>query len=130
MRKAGKRANKGTFTTLSPFRYPGGKSWLRSRVIDWLKQRSIPTKLFIEPFCGGASVSLAVAELKLVPNVLIIERDPSVAAVWRVIFEGDSDRLVRRIRKFKVSRAAVVDVLTDDTSEDVAVAFRCLLRNR
>ena len=42
----------------SPFRYPGGKTWLIPTVRQWLKQeRRIPKEL-IEPFAGSAIVSL------------------------------------------------------------------------
>ena len=45
----------------SPFRYPGGKTWLVPRIRQWLT--SLPTKpaRFIEPFAGGAIVGLTVA---------------------------------------------------------------------
>src|ERR1051325_3785890 len=65
-------------STLSPFRYPGGKSWLRGHVLDWLATLPVRPKVFIEPFAGGASVGLAVAELCLADEVHLIERDPDV----------------------------------------------------
>ena len=38
----------------SPFRYPGGKTWLVPLVRQWL--RSLPRRpaLLVEPFAGGA----------------------------------------------------------------------------
>lgn len=42
----------------SPFRYPGGKTWLAPRIRAWLAQRTAPPVEFIEPFAGGAIVSL------------------------------------------------------------------------
>ena len=35
---------------LSPFRYPGGKSWLRPIVQQWLSK---PVRQLVEPFAGG-----------------------------------------------------------------------------
>ena len=117
-------------STLSPFRYPGGKSWLRSRVIKWLKELGTPLDYFIEPFAGGGSVSLAVAELNLADQIVMIELDPEVAALWRVILGGQAAELVARIRSFRLRRNAVIQTLADDNKEEVVTAFRCLLKNR
>ena len=48
----------------SPFRYPGGKTWLVPHVRAWL--RSLPKKpqVFVEPFAGGGIIN-AGASLKL-----------------------------------------------------------------
>jgi DNA adenine methylase len=45
----------------SPFRYPGGKTWLVPRIRRWLA--SLPSKPdeFVEPFTGGGIVGLTVA---------------------------------------------------------------------
>src|SRR6267143_1677915 len=120
---------KGTFSTLSPFRYPGGKSWLRRKVLDWILTGDRP-ELFLEPFAGGASVSLAVAELNAADHVLIVERDPEVASVWRVLLSSDWHKLVRAVRHFKISRKSVENVLEKRGSDPIETAFRCLLKNR
>lgn len=45
----------------SPFRYPGGKTWLVPRIRQWLAGLSVQETEFIEPFVGGGIVSLTVA---------------------------------------------------------------------
>jgi|SRR5439155_19092137 len=115
---------------LSPFRYPGGKSWLRNTLIEWLTEIDLKLGLFLEPFAGGASVSLAVAETGAAERVLIVERDPQVAAVWKTILGENWHRLARLIQNFKISRRSVNEVLEADPSDEVSTAFRCLLRNR
>src|SRR5437867_836556 len=42
----------------SPFRYPGGKTWLVPYVRSWLSGRPERTSLLVEPFAGGAIVGL------------------------------------------------------------------------
>ena len=61
---------------LSPFRFPGGKSWLVPRVLSWLEgpQRR---GTFLEPFAGGASVALAVAHEGLVRTVEMLTSSPT-----------------------------------------------------
>src|SRR5450759_3330658 len=87
-------------STLSPFRYPGGKSGLRSKIIKWLNNLGHRPQPFVAPFAGGASVGLAVAELDLADHVTLVELDQDVAAVWTVILNGSADTLANRVRKF------------------------------
>jgi len=45
----------------SPFRYPGGKTWLVPYINRWLASLNFRPAEFVEPFCGGAIVGLNVA---------------------------------------------------------------------
>src|SRR5207245_10515438 len=74
-----------TPSTLSPFRYPGGKSGLRSKIIRWLGDLGFRPQHFLESFAGGASVGLAVAELDLADHVTSVEVDPDGSAICNVI---------------------------------------------
>jgi len=40
----------------SPFRYPGGKTWLIPRIRQWLRSFKKKPELFIEPFSVEASL--------------------------------------------------------------------------
>ena len=40
----------------SPFRYPGGKTWLTPFIIRWLSPK---VGCIVEPFTGGGNVSIA-----------------------------------------------------------------------
>ena len=39
---------------LSPFRYPGGKTWLVPEIRNWLRSARRMPDVFVEPFAGGA----------------------------------------------------------------------------
>lgn len=117
-------------TTLSPFRYPGGKSGLRGRVISWIRRLGYRPQHFIEPFAGGSSVGLAIAELDLAAHVTLVEIDPDVAAVWKVILSGRAPLLAARIRDFKLSEKSARETIDSRERDQVSVAFRCLLLNR
>src|SRR5688572_1473948 len=69
----------------SPFRYPGGKTWLIPYIRDWLHSKGHTPSRLIEPFAGGAIVSLTVAFERLARHVVFAEFDEGVAAVWRVV---------------------------------------------
>jgi len=85
---------------------------------------------FVEPFAGGASVGLAVAELDLADHVTLAEIDPDVAAVWQVILNGQADAFARRIRNFSLSHESATEVVGKKPNDTLAKAFRCLLLNR
>jgi DNA adenine methylase len=68
----------------SPLRYPGGKRQLVPFFVDLLKINGLtPLELFIEPFSGGAAVSLHLLAAGAVEHVVLAERDPQVYAFWR-----------------------------------------------
>lgn len=117
-------------STLSPFRYPGGKSWLRTLVISWLRTINRPS-VFLEPFAGGASVALAVAELDLADTVELVECDPEVGAVWECALSTTRCRsLASKIRGFHMTRKNALRVLRTQVDSCADRAFRCLLKNR
>lgn len=86
----------------SPFRYPGGKTWLVPVVRKWLKQSNNNKKL-IEPFAGGGIVSLTAAFENLADQIIMVELDHEVAAVWEVVINGDHDWLAEKIIKFDLT---------------------------
>src|SRR3990170_5372734 len=94
--------NVASVTQLSPFRYPGGKTWLVPRVIKWLQSRARVTE-FVEPFAGGAIVSLTVADQELANHVTMAEKDEQVAAVWKTVLEGDAQWLADEIVGFELT---------------------------
>jgi DNA adenine methylase len=118
--------------TLSPFRYPGGKTWLIPHVRRWLNSfAKRPTEL-LEPFAGGGSIGLAAANEGLVDHVTLVEIDEAVASVWRVIINGDDDvqLLLKRIRDFEMTEYRVEMVLSQQPESLNDLAFRTILRNR
>lgn len=112
----------------SPFRYPGGKTWLVPRIRQWLKKRPAH---FIEPFAGGAIVSLTVAE-DLADHVTMVERDEQVASVWKVIVEGESDAewLAEAIVKFNLTDQTLSEVVGSKPRTTREKAFQTILKNR
>ncbi len=114
----------------SPFRYPGGKTWLVPRVRQWLQGLRRKPSIFVEPFAGGGIISLTVAMEYLAERVVMVERDPNVAAVWRVILHGDAEALIERILTFRMTRERVVTELSREPNSTEERAFHTILRNR
>ena len=128
-----KPTNVAQVRQLSPFRYPGGKTWLVPEVRKWLKARHGEGSIFIEPFAGGAMAGLTTAAEGLCKQVVLGEIDEDVAAVWHVIFHAprsDVDWLCRQIRAFEVNLAKVKEVLDTHPSSVRTRAFRTIVKNR
>lgn len=117
-------------STLSPFRYPGGKSRLRTKIIKWISELGFRPTHFVEPFAGGASVGLAVAELDLADHVTLVEIDPDVSAVWDVVLNGQATVFAERISTFRLNRTTAAEVIACEPTDQLSRAFRCLLLNR
>jgi DNA adenine methylase len=114
----------------SPFRYPGGKTWLVPRIREWLGCRNtIPTEC-IEPFAGGAIVSLTIAFERLANHVTIVELDHHVAAVWHTIINGDGLWLAERIVTFDLTPETVAATLSKPADTLPDIAFQTILKNR
>src|SRR5271155_2154070 len=74
----------------SPFRYPGGKTWLVPHFRRWVKSLSRKPQCLIEPFAGGGIISLTAVFENLVNRALMVEMDEQIAAVWQAVVDGDS----------------------------------------
>lgn len=113
----------------SPFRYPGGKTWLIPTVREWLRQDSNKKNL-IEPFAGGGIVSLTAAFENLADQITMVELDEEVAAVWEIILNGKNEWLADRILNFELSHENVNKELSNPNKEIKDIAFCTILKNR
>lgn len=120
--------NVASVRQLSPFRYPGGKTWLVPRVRRWMRNQ--PSD-FIEPFAGGGIISLTVAAEKLAGHVNMVEMDEQVAAVWKTILTDDESAwLVDRIIKFDLTLESLHAELAKPSARTREKAFQTILKNR
>jgi DNA adenine methylase len=114
----------------SPFRYPGGKTWLVPHFREWIRSLHPRPLRLVEPFAGGAAISLAAAAEKLVDEVVFGEMDPGVAAVWKVVLGPENEKLERKIRHFDFTLANVDAALEQEPVTGLDLAWQTLLRNR
>jgi len=114
----------------SPFRYPGGKTWLIPTVRKWLKQENKSINLLIEPFAGGGIVSLTAAFEKFADRITMVELDEEISAVWDVIFSEKNEWLADKIYSFDLTHANVKEELDNPNKELQDIAFCTILKNR
>lgn len=127
---ADKPINVSSVPQRSPFRYPGGKTWLVPYLRDWLRSKSPQPVRLIEPFAGGAIVGLTVAFERLAKHVIFAELDAAVASVWRVVLNGSADWLAKQILGFDLTLENVKQMLAEAPTDVRAQALQTILRNR
>jgi len=114
----------------SPFRYAGGKSWFVKIASKWIANRPVRPKLLVEPFAGGANISLSAVHANLVDKAEFSELDRDVAAAWKSILNGHAVWLAEKVRSFPIGRRNVIQHLEQKPATLHERAFHCLLRNR
>ena len=115
----------------SPFRYPGGKTWLVPRVRQWLTAIPRPKKL-IEPFAGGGIVGLTAGFEGLAEQVVLVEKDEQVAAVWQTIINdaGGAEWLAEQIIQFNLTIESAKELLSKTPESVREKAFQTIVQNR
>jgi len=120
--------NVASVRQLSPFRYPGGKTWLVPRIRLWRKHQCSE---FIEPFAGGGIISLTVAAENLAKQVIMVELDEQVAAVWKaIITENGAVSLADQIVSFNLTPESLHKELAKTPTSNLEKAFQTILKNR
>ena len=69
-------------TSLSPLRYPGGKTKLYSRVVDTLDRNDLNDIIYVEPFCGGCGLAIKLLLNNDVSHIFINDIDPAIYYFW------------------------------------------------
>jgi DNA adenine methylase len=125
-----KPVNVASVPQRSPFRYPGGKTWLVPYIRSWLTYKSSPANVLVEPFAGGGIVGLTAGFEGLAEHAVLVESDPNIAAVWHTIFDGQAKWLADRILNFELTRENVTSILRKNPAGQRERAFAVILRNR
>ena len=120
--------NVATVPQYSPFRYPGGKSRWYPFVKHWML--AVQPETFVEPFAGGAHAGLAVGIEGLSEEVVVVEIDDNVAAVWKTILNGDVEWLRDQIESFEMSRENAEEMLDLKDRSPRDRAFAMIVHNR
>jgi DNA adenine methylase len=125
-----KPVNVASVPQRSPFRYPGGKTWFVPVFRDWLRNRFPRPEILIEPFAGGGIISLTALFENLVPQVVMVEIDEDMAAVWQSVVDGQSEWLAKKILGFELTKETVIRELSRNATNVREKAFQTILKNR
>ena len=75
--------------TYTPLRYPGGKNKLAKQFEEICRKNNIST--FIEPYAGGAGVSLFLLLNNTVNNIILNDLDPLIYSFWYSVLNHNAE---------------------------------------
>ena len=77
--------------TLSPLRYPGGKSQLNKKVQKLIERNRLQNHIYVEPFAGGFGVGLYLLKNNIVENAVLNDYDQHVYHFWLAVLNHTDD---------------------------------------
>ncbi|MGA3163120.1 MAG: DNA adenine methylase [Verrucomicrobiota bacterium] len=114
----------------SPFRYPGGKTWLVPLFRRWMFSLRHEPQVLVEPFAGGGIISLTAAFESLADKVVMVELDEQIATVWETILGGEAHWLAKRLLAFDLTPESAKAELARPAKSRREIAFQTILKNR
>ena len=116
------------FGTLSPLRYPGGKSALAGLFADLIDAIGLTDATYVEPYAGG----IALLRQGRVRQLVINDIDPAVHAFWSSA-TTNTDALLDRVnsvpltlaewhRQRDIYRAGTANTLTSGSRSSTSIA--------
>jgi len=88
--------------TLSPLRYPGGKSCLYNLVTQILHDNKLDRVHYVEPYAGGCGLALGLLYGGHVSDVHLNDLDPSIWCFWHCVLER-TERFVSLVQNTPIT---------------------------
>ena len=82
--------------SLSPLRYPGGKTKIYEKVRNLIIANGYTNRMYVEPFAGGFGIGIALLCEGVVPSVILNDFDPHIYHFWNAVL-NDTENLLRLI---------------------------------
>lgn len=114
---------------LSPLRYPGAKRRLAGYIAESISLNNLRPKILVEPFAGGASVALQLLNDSIVESIVLGEKDPLIASLWKIIFK-DPEWLIKQVERTAVNVGKWRYYKNTRFRTDRERAIACLFLNR
>lgn len=113
-------------------RYPGGKTKLIDKIMLSLNPLLIIATDYHDPFVGGGSVALHVAQKYPSLKIHLNDKDPNIASLWKMIATGSDADIGALHDSLKVSPTTKLfyDLQEKQPSSTLEAAQRTILLNR
>lgn len=118
--------------TLSPLRYPGGKSQIYKKIQNLLVANGFNNRVYVEPFAGGFGVGIALLEHNIIEQAIINDLDVHIYHFWDAVL-NQTDALIELIRATPVTleeRLRQKEIYSDAKSTPLMDGFSTLFLNR
>ncbi len=90
--------------SLSPLRYPGGKSKIYDKVRRLIITNDFCDRMYVEPFAGGFGIGIGLLLDDIVPAAVINDYDTHIYNFWHTVL-NDTENLLRLITDTPISIA-------------------------
>lgn len=118
--------------TLSPLRYPGGKSQIINNVRQIIENNDYGDRVYVEPFAGGFGVGLALLTHNDVAQAVINDSDSHVFHFWEAALYH-TEELIALVNATPISlqeRMQQKEIYSDPDSTVLQDGFATLYLNR
>lgn len=115
---------------ISPLRYPGGKRKLLPLIEDLLHKANLTVDLLVEPFAGGAAVSIGLLEAGIVRQIALADKDYLIASFWKTVFSRQASNLAELVLDTPITLAEWRRQRNSAPRSTLRRAFQCLFLNR
>lgn len=118
--------------SLSPLRYPGGKSKIFERVKALIVANGYSNRMYVEPFAGGFGLGLALLNADIVPTAILNDYDPHIYCFWHAVL-NETDSILRLITDTPVTieeRTRQIQIYNDPDVGTLERGFAMLFLNR
>lgn len=119
--------------TLTPLRYPGGKTKLFKKVSEIIVQNDLQGCTYAEPFVGGAGLAIKLLDENVVNNLILNDYDYHIYCFWYCVINYTNE-LINLINTTPITldeRERQKDIYNKpDTYSVIEVAFSTLYLNR
>lgn len=119
--------------TLTPLRYPGGKTKYAGLFVDIISVNDLSNCTFVEVFAGGAGAAVSLLLKGRVKSLILNDLDVAIYSFWKSVQEFPRE-LVKLIRSTRVSmaewRRQKEIYSAKDTSDMLKLGFSTFYLNR
>lgn len=118
--------------SLSPLRYPGGKSKIYAKVKNLVEANAFSDKTYVEPFAGGFGIGIGLLCDDIVESAVLNDFDIHIYHFWYSVLHHTED-LIKRIMDTPITleeREKQKSVYRDRSADQVSDGFASLFLNR
>ena len=118
--------------SLSPLRYPGGKSKIYEKVKTLIESNAMGNRTYVEPFAGGFGIGIGLLCDNIVQSAVLNDFDSHIYHFWHSVLYSTDD-LLRKIADTPITideREKQKAVYKDSAADDLSDGFATLFLNR
>jgi len=118
--------------TLSPLRYPGGKTKIYNKVKSLIITNEYGNRMYVEPFAGGFGIGIGLLLDGIVPSALLNDYDSHIYHFWHSVL-NDTENLLRLISDTPITiieRDRQKQIYKDKQATSLNDGFATLFLNR